>query len=269
MQVNNKTVVVTGGANGIGRELVLNLLSKGAKVAAVDINEAYLQETKVLAGNRADQLSIHVIDISNQEAVMKFPDEIIQRHGQVDAIINNAGIIQPFIRVNDLNFTTIEKVMQVNFYGSLYMIKAFLPHLLKRPEAHIVSISSMGGFLPVPGQSIYGASKAAVKLLTEGLYAELLHTKVNVSLVYPGAIGTNIVANSGALNKQLEEASKNSKIKPLAASDAASIIINGMENNKPRILVGKDAKFMDWLYRWSPIFATKLIVKQMKNLLPQ
>jgi short-subunit dehydrogenase len=125
----------------------------------------------------------------------------------------------------------------------------------------------MGGFLPVPGQSIYGASKAAIKLLTEGLYAELLHTNVHVSLVYPGAIGTNIVANSGALNKQLQEASKNSKIKPMAASAAAAIIINGMENNKPRILVGKDAKLMDWLYRWSPTFATKLIVKQMKNLL--
>ncbi|HRD39265.1 MAG TPA: SDR family NAD(P)-dependent oxidoreductase, partial [Bacteroidia bacterium] len=70
--------------------------------------------------------------------------------------------------------------------------KSFLPHLLKRPEAHIVNISSMGGFLPVPGQSIYGATKAAVKLLTEGLRSELLDTNVRVTLIFPGAIGTNI-----------------------------------------------------------------------------
>lgn len=267
MQVQNKTIVVTGGGNGIGRELVLNLLKKGAQVAAVDLNENHLAETKELAGNNASQLSTHVLNIADKAAVDSLPEQVIGRLGQVDGLINCAGIIQPFVRVNDLDLTTIERVMNVNFYGTLFMVKAFLPHLLKRPEGYIANVSSMGGFLPVPGQSVYGASKAAVKLLTEGLYAELMNTNVHVSIVFPGAIGTNIIANSGAENKHVEEASKNSKIKPLSPVAAAEIIIAGMQKNKPRIFVGKDSKLLDLMYRWNPTFATRLVSKQMKDLL--
>jgi NAD(P)-dependent dehydrogenase (short-subunit alcohol dehydrogenase family) len=190
-------IAVTGGGNGIGRELVLGLLSRGARVAAVDVNETALQETSQLAGDREGSLSTHVVNVTNKEAVSALPEQVIARHHVVDGIINNAGIIQPFVRVNDLDHAVIERVMNVNFYGTLYMTKAFLPHLLKRPEAHIVNISSMGGFLPVPGQTVYGASKAAVKLLTEGLHSELSNTQVGVTVVFPGAIGTDLPANSG------------------------------------------------------------------------
>jgi NAD(P)-dependent dehydrogenase (short-subunit alcohol dehydrogenase family) len=197
MQVENRVIAVTGGGNGIGRELVLGLLSRGARVAAVDVNETALQETSQLAGDREGSLSTHVVNVTNKEAVSALPEQVIARHHVVDGIINNAGIIQPFVRVNDLDHAVIERVMNVNFYGTLYMTKAFLPHLLKRPEAHIVNISSMGGFLPVPGQTVYGASKAAVKLLTEGLHSELSNTQVGVTVVFPGAIGTDLPANSG------------------------------------------------------------------------
>lgn len=270
MNVNKKTIVVSGGANGIGRELVLHLLHKGAKVAAVDMREEALLETKQLAGELAAQLSTHVMNITDKEAVHSLPEQVIQQHGAIDGLINNAGIIQPFVRVNDLEFSAIERVMQVNFYGTLYMIKAFLPHLLKRPEAHILNVSSMGGFLPVPGQSIYGASKAAVKLLSEGLYSELLDTKVRVSLVFPGAIGTNISGNSGVTGPALsEEDMKKSPIRMLAPSRAAELIVKGMEANKMRIYVGNDSKLMNFLYRLNPGFATRFIAKQMKALLPK
>jgi NAD(P)-dependent dehydrogenase (short-subunit alcohol dehydrogenase family) len=169
MKVQNKVIVVTGGGSGMGRELVFHLLSKGARVVAIDINEASLQETVVLASNRTNGLSTFVVDITNRASIEKLFNDSIAQYGAIDGIINNAGIIQPFIKVNDLSYDAIERVMNINFYGTLYMIKTFLPHLLTRPEAHIVNISSMGGFLPVPGQTIYGASKAAVKLLTEGL----------------------------------------------------------------------------------------------------
>ncbi len=151
MNVLNKVMVVTGGGSGIGRELVLLLLAKGAKVAAVDINEAALAETVERAGSLQTQLSTHIVNITYKAAVSGLPEQVIAAHGAVDGIINNAGIIQPFVRVNDLGYDAIERVMNVNFYGMLYMTKAFLPHLLKRPEAHITNISSMGGFLPVPG----------------------------------------------------------------------------------------------------------------------
>ncbi|MGB7537510.1 MAG: SDR family oxidoreductase [Anaerolineales bacterium] len=267
MKINGKIIAVTGGGNGIGRELVLQLLSSGAKVAAIDIKQAALDETEKLAGDNKSKLSTHLTDITNRDAVQKLPDQIIARHGGIDGIINCAGIIQPFVRLKDLNFDAIERVCNINFYGTLYMVKAFLPPLLSRPEAHIVNVSSMGGFLPVPGQTVYGASKAAVKLLTEGLNSELLDTNVRVTVVFPGAIGTNIAANSGVGLGTQTDAEKSS-FKMLAPAKAAQIILDGMEKNKYRILVGQDAVLMDFLFRLSPERAARFIYNQMKSLLP-
>jgi short-subunit dehydrogenase len=270
MKVQGKVIVVTGGGSGIGRELVLNLLSKGASVAAVDINESALQETAGIAGNGDDNLSTHTVDITQMDAVAELPDRVISKHGAVDGIINNAGIIQPFVRVVDLDYAAIERVMNVNFYGTLYMTKAFLPHLLKRPESHIVNVSSMGGFLPVPGQSVYGATKAAVKLLTEGLHSELLNTSVRVTVVFPGATGTNIAVNSGLGDSlELENSDRKGSIEPLEASKAAQIVVDGMEKNRYRVLVGSDSRLMDLLYRVSPQWAANFISKQMESLLPE
>ncbi len=270
MKVQNKVLVVTGGGNGIGRELALNLLSKGARVAAVDINEAALQETAELAGSNKGNLSTHMVDITNKDAVAALPEQVIARHGAVDGIINNAGIIQPFVRVNELDYAAIERVMNVNFYGTLYMTKAFLPHLLKRPEAHIANLSSMGGFLPVPGQSLYGASKAAVKLFTEALYSELQNTNVGVTVVFPGAIGTNIAENSGVANTlRVENVDQERAARTLPPSKAAEIIIDGIEQNRYRVMVGSDATFLDRFYRLSPERAANFIYKQMKSLLSE
>ena len=270
MKVRNKVIVITGGGNGIGRELVLNLLSKGARVAAVDINASALQETVGLAGVMKDNLSTHVVNITDKDAVAALPEQVITKHGAVDGVINNAGIIQHFVRVNDLDYAAIERVMNVNFYGTLYMTKAFLPHFLTRPEAHIINISSMGGFLPVPGQTIYGAAKAAVKLFTEGLHSELSNTNVRVTVVFPGAIDTNIAVNSGVkLSLFSENSNKQGAIKPLPPSKAAQIIIDGMERDHYQILVGRDSAFLDFIYRVSPKHAAKFIFKLMQSLLPE
>jgi len=267
MQVKNKVVVVTGGGSGIGRALVLRLVNEGARVAAVDINEDALQETHDIAGQSRDKISLHVVNVSDQNAVEALPANVIDVHGAVDSLINNAGIIQPFVRLNDLQHEAIERVLNVNLYGPIYMTKAFLPHLLQRPVAHIVNVSSMGGFFPVPGQTLYGASKAAVKLLTEGLYAELIETNVRVTVVFPGAIATNIAQNSGVVieGQGDEPAHSFSMVTP---DVAAETIIDGMKQNKFQVFVGKDARMMNILYRINPRWATRFMFKQMKALLP-
>ena len=267
MKVQNKVFVVTGGGSGMGRELVLLLLKKGARVAAVDINPDSLKETFALAGDLKDRVSSHVLDISDKVAVFALPGKVIEAHGAVDAVINNAGIIQPFVRINDLQFDAIERVLKINLYGVIYMTKAFLPYLLKRPEAHIINISSMGGFLPVPGQTIYGASKAAVKLFTEGLNSELLNSNVRVTVVFPGAVATNIGANSGVSLGDIDE-SEASAMPTTSADKAAEIIVDGIEKDSYRVLVGSDAKFMDFIYRLNPKRAAMFIYKQMASLLP-
>jgi short-subunit dehydrogenase len=267
MRIQNKVYVVTGGGNGIGRELVLQLLSAGAKVAAVDIDEGGLQETAKLAGENSANMSLHILDITDREAVSKLPESVISEWGAVDGLINNAGIIQPFVKSIEIGFDAIDRVMNINFNGTVNMTKVFLPHFLERPEAHIVNVSSMGGFLPVPGQGVYGASKAAVKLFTESLYAELLGTRVHVSVVFPGAIGTDIAARSGVVMDAGAADEGASSFNPMPPEEAAAAILKGIEKDKFRILVGSDAKFMNFLYRLSPKFATKYIVKQMGSLL--
>jgi short-subunit dehydrogenase len=267
MKAAGKTIAVTGGGNGIGRQLVLNLLGRGARVAALDISEAGLAETASLAGEAADRLSTHVANITDREAVEALPAAIIAAHGQVDGVINCAGIIQPFVKVNDLDVAAIERVMNVNFWGVMNMTKAFLPHLLERPAAHIVNISSMGGFLPVPGQSVYGASKAAVKLLTEALHSELTETPVRVTVVFPGAIATDISKNSGLDAPGVDEAGDTPKFKMTLPADAARIIADAMEADAYRVCVGSDAKMMDRLCRLMPERAAGTIYKQMRSLL--
>lgn len=269
MEIKDKIFVVTGAGSGIGKELVLGLLERGAKVAAIDIREESLKELEASVGSNSKNITTYVVDISDKRAVEALPAKVIANQGNIDSIINNAGIIQPFVRVNDLSYEDIDKVMNINFYGALYMVKAFLPILLKRPVAHIVNVSSMGGFLPVPGQSVYGASKAAVKLLTEGLYAELIDTNVQVTVVFPGATKTNITENSGVSGpKQAESSSEKQNFPMSSAEKAAETIIRGIEKNAPQVFIGKDCKFMNLLYRFNPVFATKFIANKMKSLLP-
>ncbi len=266
MKIQNKTFVVTGAGGGIGSEIVLQLLAGGARVAAVDLSQENLEKLRDKAGDSAKNLSLHALNITDRETVAALPEQVVTAHGQVDGLINCAGIIQPFIKIADLDYAAIERVMNVNFYGTVSMTKAFLPILTARPEANITNVSSMGGFLPVPGQSVYGASKAAVKLFTEGLFAEMQGTNVHVSVVFPGATATEITKNSGVAMPSAESVDSTT-FKMLPASKAAAIIIRGIEKNKPLIYTGSDSKIMNRLYCLAPTFATKLIAKQMRSLL--
>jgi len=268
--LRGKVFVITGAGNGVGRALTLELLRQGAKVAALDISETFLKETERVAKLNGKNLKTYELDITNDEKVIAMPRIIEKDLGSIDGLINNAGIIQPFVKVIHLKNKDIERVMRVNFYGTLNMCRAFLPKLIERPEANLVNISSMGGFTPVPGQAIYGASKAAVKLLTEALYAELKETSVHVTVVFPGAIGTNITTNSGVdMNMSKAEAEKMAKSqKTMSPEKAAAMIVNvGIKQDRYRLVVGNDAKILDKLSRLFPKFATNMIAKAMKNLL--
>lgn len=266
MKAAGKILAVSGAGSGMGREVVLEALRRGAKVAATDINADTLAETAALAV-AGDRLSTHVLNVADKAAVESLPATVIERFGAVDGLIHCAGIIQPFVRLKDLDYEAIDRVFAVNWYGTLYLTKAFLPILLGRPEGHIVNVSSMGGFLPVPGQTVYGASKAAVKLLTEGLHSECAGTTVHVTIVFPGAVGTNITKNSGVdIPVSGADAEKMAR-RVLPADKAARMILDGMEKNAYRVMVGSDAKLMDRLYRLDPRRAAGFIARQMKGLL--
>jgi len=266
MKWNDKTVAVTGAGGGIGRQLVLQLLARGASVAAVDINQQALEETQRQAAAYGEKLSLHRVNITDRNAVCSLPHEVEEKHGRIDALINNAGIIQPFVPFSELDYETMQRVININLFGMMYMTRAFLPFLAGRPEAHIANVSSMGGFLPVPGQTLYGASKAGVKLLTEGLKAELSRSKIGVSVIMPGGIATDIVKNSGVESsiKPAEQSGK-AAAKLTTPEEAARTILDGIEKNRSRILVGKDAKFLDLFSRIAPLKAGRFISRMMSS----
>jgi NADP-dependent 3-hydroxy acid dehydrogenase YdfG len=267
MKVNGKIIAVTGAGSGIGRELSILLLTKGAKVAGIDVNAAGLSQTAHLSADRAPDFESLVANIADKQEVERLPEKVCTRFGAVDGVINNAGIIQPFVRVNDLDYPTIERVLNVNLLGTLYVAKAFLPYLLKRPEAHLVNLSSMGGFVPVPGQTIYCAAKGGVRLLTEGLAAELIDTNVRVTTVFPGAIATNITANSG-ISTPSRQAKQKGSMKAMPPRKAAEIIVHAMERDAYHVFVGRDSAFMNILTRLNPGFAARMIANKMKCVLP-
>lgn len=267
MKIRDKVFVVTGGANGMGRHVALSLVDKGARVAAVDVDEAGLKETVALGGPRSGKISTHVLDVVDRSATRALPDAVVAAHGAVDGLVNVAGIIHRFARLNELEFDEIERVLNINLYGVLNVTKAFLPHLLKRPTAHITIVSSMASYAPVPGQVIYGASKGAVKMLAEGLNSELRGTDIRVSVVFPGAVRTDIAVNSGAMTPQENEATANT-MRMLPPPVAAAKIVRGIEKDSYRIFAGFDAFVLDKLSRVAPLLAARLIWRQMRDVLP-
>jgi NAD(P)-dependent dehydrogenase (short-subunit alcohol dehydrogenase family) len=262
MQIGGKVFVVTGGGNGIGREVVLELVRRGARVAAVDRRRESLEETRALA--LPTRVTAYELDITDRGAVEELPGRVIAELGQVDGVVNVAGIIQRFVHINDLTMDEIEHVLAVNFWGTLFMDKAFLPHLLARPEASIVNVSSMGALVPVPGQGAYGASKAAVKLLTECLFAELQGTNVAVTVVFPGAVGTRITENSGV---EAPAMPAGAQPKFTSAPDAGGQIVDAIEKGDFRVLIGGDARMLDRLSRLAPTRAITTVAKRMKESL--
>ena len=262
MLISGKVFVVTGGGDGIGREVVLELARRGGRVAAIDRRPEALRETARLVAPAT--IATFVVDITDRAAVEALPGQVVAQLGQVDGLINVAGIIQRFVSIDDLSIEDMERVMDVNFWGTAFMVKAFLPSLLQRPAASITNVSSMGALVPVPGQGAYGASKAAVKLLTECLFAELQGTSVSVTEVIPGGVGTHITENSGV---EIPGTVDVSQAKVTSAADAARQIVDAIASGRFRVLIGGDARTLDRLSRLAPTKAITFVAARMKKAL--
>ncbi|MEV3964358.1 SDR family NAD(P)-dependent oxidoreductase [Nocardia sp. NPDC050193] len=262
MQIADKVFVVTGGGNGMGRQVVLELARRGARVAAVDVSEAGLAETIQLMGD-TDRVTPHAIDITDRSAVSALPGQVAAAHGHVDGVVNIAGIIHRFSQFIDLSDDEIERIMNVNFWGTVNMCRTFIPVLLERPAAALVNMSSLSALTPFASQTFYGASKGAVKQFSEGLYAELMDTGIAVTTLFPGNISTNLTGNSGVAMID----TNGQKARSTTPEQAGKEIVEGIAKGSFRVLVGNDARLLDRLTRISPKRATRLVAKQMKSVL--
>ena len=269
----NKVAVITGSGSGMGRELAIELANAGANIALVEINEETLIETAELLKKYTVGVSKHIVDVGNKQAVFDLPEKVIEEHGSVDMVFNNAGVALSSTVENSTD-EDWEWGLGILLHGVINGTRAFLPFLKDRPEAAIINTSSIFGLLSVPNQSIYHVGKYGVRGFTESLALEMKMEKSNVEVysVHPGHIGTNI-ANIGAKNgkfdfdedaedgpnlfgaqaKTVEEAGQLFKDKaPINANTAAKIILKNIKKKNKRILVGSDAYAYDLIQRIFP-----------------
>ena len=251
--LNGKVVAITGAGSGIGRCIAIQLAQQGSHLSLSDINEEGLKETKALLSEDIN-VSTYLVDVANREQVYAWTEDTVKDHGHVDCIINNAGVAT-MASIEEIDYEDFDWVFNIVFYGVLYGTKAFLPFLKERPDAHIVNISSVNGFVSTRGNGPYSCAKHAVKALNQTLQQELRGTSVNITSVHPGGVKTNIARNSRSYDSkelQKEKVERFDQIAGTSAEKAAKIIIKGILKNRRRQLVGFDAKVIDILCRLSP-----------------
>lgn len=294
---NNRIAVVTGGGTGMGRELVCQLIAAGAHVAMCDVSAENMAQTHKLASALGQgRLTSHNCDVSSEQDVLRFRDEVAQQHDtqHINLLFNNAGIAGGG-SVVDIDRQEWERTFGVCWYGVFYGCTAFMPMLVASDEAHIINTSSVNGFWatvgPMTPHSSYSAAKFAVKGFTEALITDLRMNAPHVrcSVVMPGHIGTSIALNTSAvlgkhsameldeeevadirerylafglpvdnvpddhIRQMVRQQQEDFRDKaPTTASAAATIILDGVREQRWRILVGEDAKVLDAMVRQEP-----------------
>ena len=272
-EFKDKVGVITGAGSGIGKELALGLSRLGCRLSLSDINADSLSETEELIKAAGGEVVTHVCDVSDRKAVYTFAANTINRYGSADLVVNNAGMALDAIGVSQLDISDFEWIMGINFWGVVYGTKAFLPYLKRSKDGVLVNISSIFGITGIGGQAPYCTTKFAVRGFTESLrmelYAEAPH--LTAICVHPGGIKTNIARNSKeALNSDRSDPEKEKRLKEfeekalvMPPSRAAEIIIAGIRKRKERILIGKDARRMDFLARLWPAKYSRMMFKTL------
>jgi short-subunit dehydrogenase len=250
-----KTVVITGGSDGIGKALVEQFLDLGANVATCGRSEDKLYRLKVRHSDRL--LYTMVVDIRKEEDCRGFIDAAIREFGGIDILINNAGIsMRAMLRETELE--TLRTVMDVNFWGTVYCTKFALESILER-KGIIVGVSSVAGFRGLPGRSGYSASKFAVNGWLEAIRTELLPTGVHVMWVCPGFTTSNI--RNAALDKdgQPQGESPLEEGKLMSSEECARRIIHAIDKRKRTLVMTFQGNETVWVNKLLPGLADRLV----------
>jgi short-subunit dehydrogenase len=272
--ISGSAAAVTGAASGIGRALALELAARGCDLALADRDEAGLQQVAAeIARSGTCKLSTHRVDVGEPAQIQEFAQAAIAAHPRLNIVINNAGValLGGFSEVEQAQ---MEWLININFWGVVHGTRAFLPHLSQQPAAHIVNLSSLFGLIAPPGQTAYCAAKFAVRGFSESLRHELAmaNSPVKLSVVHPGGVSTNIVRNSRSGSgitdnaRRAESIDRFDAIAKTTPPVAAQRIIAGIEKNRPRILIGNDARFMDLLQRFRPATYWAVLAKRIEKM---
>ncbi|PKQ05403.1 MAG: acetoin dehydrogenase [Alphaproteobacteria bacterium HGW-Alphaproteobacteria-12] len=270
-RISGKLAIVTGAASGIGRGTALALARAGARLAISDLDRDGLTKTVTRIEALGGTATPYLVDVADRDAVYAFAQEIETSHGGADIVVNNAGVAQ-IASVEELSYEDFEWVMNIDFWGMVYGTKAFLPQLRAKGQGHIVNVSSIFGLISVPRQAAYNSAKFAIRGFTEALRHEMKNTDIKISCVHPGGIKTNIVRNarflqSAQASERADATSSFDKIAMTTPEKAGETIMRGIARDRPRILIGVDAKIVDWLQRLLPVSYGKIMFRGKADLL--
>jgi NADP-dependent 3-hydroxy acid dehydrogenase YdfG len=248
--LDEKVVVITGAASGIGRALAIDVARRHARVAISDIDEPGLAETvDLVKAAGAREVRSDRLDVADRAAFAAYAQAVAEHFGRVDVVVNNAGVALSG-DVEDLEYADMDWIIGINFWGVVHGTKEFLPHLIASGDGHLVNMSSLFGLLSMPGQSMYNAAKYAVRGFSEALREEILMAghPVRVTVVHPGGIKTAIARNARmSAQEDHDESARyfDEKMARMEPEEAARIIVEkGILGGKARLLVGIDAHLL-------------------------
>jgi NAD(P)-dependent dehydrogenase (short-subunit alcohol dehydrogenase family) len=271
-ELAGRVAAVTGAASGIGRALALALAREGARLAISDVDEAGLAETQRAVAAAGARVSAARVDVAEREAVHAWADAVAAEFGAVHLIANNAGVALR-ATLSEATYEELEWVWRIDFWGVVHGTRAFLPHLRRAGEGHVVNVSSVFGLVAVPGQGAYNAAKFAVRGFTECLRQELEleGAPIGVTCVHPGGVRTRIVelARVGerattALPRE-QAAAEFVRLARTSPEAAAEAILRGVRRNARRVLIGADARRIDRMQRWLPARYQALVVRAARR----
>ena len=252
-----RVAAITGAGSGIGRALAVDLASRGAHLALCDIDEAGLADTVTQCEGYGVKITSQRVDVAERAAVEAWAEQVVADHGQVNLVINNAGVALG-ATIESMRYEDFEWLMNINFWGVVYGTKAFLPHLKASGEGHVVNLSSIFGLISVPSQAAYNAAKFAVRGFTDTLRMELEieGAPVSVTTIHPGGIKTNIAKNSRIDDSMTDiagdpETTRQEFERAFVTSPdkAARQILAAVQRDRRRALIGPDAKVIDFVSR--------------------
>jgi short-subunit dehydrogenase len=261
--MKDKVVAITGGSSGIGKALAFEFGSHGSKVLITGRNPETLQKTVEELKRAGIQACAFQGDVTLEQDNKRMAEEVISRFGSIDVLINNAGISMRAI-FEEVDLSVIRKVLETNFFGSVYATKYCLPEII-RNKGSIVGISSVAGYRGLPARTGYSASKFALNGFLESLRTELLHTGVNVLTACPGFTASNI--RSHALMKDGSDQGKlpRNEGEEMSAEECAHYIYKATVRRKKRLILTRQGKLAVILNKWWPSLADKLVYYVMSK----
>lgn len=268
----DRVVAITGAGSGIGRALAVETAARGAHLALADLDEAGLGETAARCEGLGTKITTRVVDVAHRPAVFDWAETVVAEHGRANVIVNNAGVAL-VATVEAGPIEDVEWLIGVNLWGVINGTQAFLPHLKAAGEGHVVNVSSVFGLLALPTQSAYSAAKFGVRAFTDALRLELAleDSPVSATTVHPGGIRTGIARSArihpsaAALTGPTDTASSFDRVARTTPEKAARRIVEGVARDRPRVLIGPDARLVDLFARLPAGLQQRLLAQGVRR----